>query len=135
MLNVTTINQTKEVARKIEVTEQRAPTDDSVRLYGEMRQKVLDELSERYQMASNELKVHWGVFQDFRGQEMKVHGRIVLNGHPVDFETVIREWEREPIKIIAEARKAIIGAISRVVLEDLFQSEHLRRICFNDKQQ
>ncbi len=133
MLNTTVIKPT--VTTVVEVKDGRSPMSETLRLYGEIKQQVHQELLERYQLATNDLRVGWSVFREDYGRHLVIRGRIVLNCKSSDFEVLVDDCgtaKHDPTKIVIEARNAVIKCISRIVLEDLFQSEDLRRVCFQD---
>jgi hypothetical protein len=74
--------------KHVHVTEQRAPTDDSVKLLREMEKAAEDKLISSHRIANNELSAEWCVFRVAIEQQRAVRLRIKINGveHRISFD-------------------------------------------------
>lgn len=62
------------------VNEHKAPTDDSIKLYGEFIEKARTELVERGRCCSNEVNVTYNIYRDNFHDTMCCYYNLVING-------------------------------------------------------
>ena len=102
---------------KIDVTEKRAPTDESVRLLNEMQEKAFDNIVECVQLSNNELTdaTYW-LYPDYNSFSEMARIRFSLNGNVKDFTFKL------PCKFTnrAEVQKLIIEKIYMEISKDMF---------------
>ena len=90
MFNTYKIDNSHYSPSKIDGTERRAPTDESVRLLNEMQQKAFDNVVSCVQLDNNELKdVTWWIYYDPYTFSEKARVRFMLNGHVFDKEITL----------------------------------------------
>ncbi len=71
------------------VTEQKAPTDDSIRLYGEMLDKARKEVVEAFRLNNNVIDFNIVHTVDYLLGQDKYQYRIKLNGKTFDGQCII----------------------------------------------
>lgn len=71
----------------IKIEEKRAPTDDSIKLYEEIREKVQKELISRIQVNDNSFNITFDFYQSFGGN-FEIVCKYSINGS--NYETIIR---------------------------------------------
>ena len=109
---------------EIKVTENKAPTDESVRLYKEFDEKARQELVKTYKLGDNifEALGHWFV-RDGMGESVIYHIRFRLNGREIKVESFIpdnvlyelnlnSDYERE-----VYLKKIFITVLSKAIAE------------------
>jgi hypothetical protein len=90
MFNTYKIDNSYRGPSKIDVTEKRAPTDESVRLLNEMQQKAFDNVLSCVQLDNNELKdITWWIYYDPYIFSEKARVRFMLNGRLFDKEITL----------------------------------------------
>jgi len=118
MFNKTYITENKYGGpSKIDVTEKRAPTDDSVRLLNEMQEKAFNNIVECVQLSNNELNdVMYWLYPDYNSFSEKARIRYTLNGKIKDFTFTL------PCKFSDKANihKTIIEKIYMEISKDMF---------------
>lgn len=77
---------TIEVNQRTEITERRAPTDESVRLLSEMERAAENRLVSVMRCESNKLKFTAHVFEIMGGFENRMRVRCALNDEVMDFD-------------------------------------------------
>lgn len=109
---------------KIDVTEKRAPTDESVRLLNEMQQKAMDNLVSCVQLGNNELRdITWWLYPDHTSFEECARVRFMLNGKCMDktFTMPSRYCDKDTIlKTIVDH---VVEVIAKEVVVDLLENE------------
>lgn len=83
----------REVPKSVHVTENRAPTDDSVKLLMEMERAAEDKLVSSGTLENNILSGKFYEFLDHLHQEIKVHVVFMLNGKEYKFHTTIQIYQ------------------------------------------
>ena len=83
-------------AQTVPVTEKRAPTDESIKLYGEMLDKARTELIETINIKSSVIgEIAVGIFRNFSadhfGIPLVAHYRFILNGETYTGQIIIVE--------------------------------------------
>lgn len=94
------------------VHEHRAPTDDSMRLYGEMQRQVREELVKSLRSGDNEMRWALAIFHDMMTMGWRVQAEVVVNGHVMRFswgmemdasdDQVVRQLHHELATKLAE---------------------------------
>lgn len=84
---------TEYVTKNINITEKRAPTDESVKLLNEMQDKAVENLVKRFSTSNNTLQITGAVYDNpFKG-EKELHCKFVLNGQEHTFRVEVPSWE------------------------------------------
>jgi len=102
---------------KIDVTERRAPTDESIRLLNEMQQKAFDNVVECVQLSNNELTdlTYW-LYPDHHSFQERARIRFKLNGKVKDFSFKMPSKFTER----GEMQRMIIEQIYMEISKDIF---------------
>lgn len=104
-----------------ETHEHRAPTDDSIRIYGEMREKVIESI-----LATGsgplESTIQWAVFSRPEIDGWEIRGRFCLNGQEIQIHHLFRNRCFHSVPEMAEALKqdlteAVTEAITTAVVQ------------------
>ena len=96
--------------------EHRAPTDDSIRLFDEMRRKAIRSVVASGQTSLTVGKATWHVFNSPEIPGFLIHGVFVLNGKQIDFECRVTRMD------CADYHGAdLMGYLSGKVHESLIQ--------------
>lgn len=114
---------------KTEIQENRAPTDDSIRLLQEMEKKVKDNFISRERITINELVFDAIYFQEdhnlkitllfnLNGKEFKVEERIEFRQHMDDWNMF--KWE----SIDEAPRFVLLTQVSRIIANELIGHNH-----------
>ena len=83
-VNVRSVTEVREVT--LNVHEHRAPTDDSVKLLMEMRDKAYDSIIETLQMGDNNVKARAIMYRDHLEFCTRVRYQVTLNGEVLEGE-------------------------------------------------
>jgi hypothetical protein len=130
MFDKTTIvhRPTKIVDRHVTITENRAPTDDSVKLLREMEQAAFDNMICRGEIRNNTLAAQWTVFRDSSASMMdyKVIVRVKLNGndHVIRFPMEHQRGQDEQA-VVLEVRDKLAKLIAEQVITEAFHDMQL----------
>jgi len=102
---------------KIDVTEKRAPTDESVRLLNEMQQKAFDNIVECVKLSNNELTdaTYW-IYPDYNSFSQRARIRFKLNGKVKDFEFTLPHERTDK----SDIQKMIMSEIYSEISKDIF---------------
>lgn len=118
---------------KIDVTEKRAPTDESVRLLNEMQQKAFDNVVSCVQLNNNDLKdVTWWIYHDPYTFSEKARVRFMLNGRVFDKEMRLpcpyNEAEEIPKLIMNKVLEHIAIEVTTELFRDNTNLKQFREI-------
>ena len=109
---------------KIDVTEKRAPTDESVKLLNEMQQKAFDNLISCIQLNDNELKdVKCWIFPDNLSWQEKMRICFKMNGKVVDFTITLPHKYTNKEEIGPMIRNSVIEKITDIVLREVIDND------------
>lgn len=107
----------------VSVTENRAPTDESVRLLNEMQKKVESNLLASLHLDNNELKGMVHIYKDVLRASKNVVVMFELNGKKVRHESNIKEWvpkDEIPGILVKELSQTIAcELLAKVITGDL----------------
>ena len=104
------------------VTEHRAPTDDSIRIFREYVEKARAEVAEMARCGDNINKYGWTTFRDPAMMRDVVVLDLVINGEKVDFyKNLSCEYHIDPGKRIDSIRKMMAEALAEKIIADLFR--------------
>jgi hypothetical protein len=111
---------TERVTENVNVTENRAPTDESVRLLKEMQEKAEKALLATTYVETNGLKATVQTFRQAWDDSVKAVAQVDLNGKSIRVEHVAprRDAPHERIRLMAEVRDKIATAIANEVMQD-----------------
>ena len=105
---------------KIDVTEKKAPTDDSVRLLSEFERKAEEKLLSVHKLDNNFFKSSWFVMQDYMNDGVRVVCKYLWNGKEGEFEFMlpsIRYMNKE--RFVEEINNRMKEQVSKMLLMDL----------------
>jgi hypothetical protein len=71
---------------RVDITEKRAPTDESIRLLHEMQQKALQDVLAHVKIDNNEFKASWWLMRDDYSDYQYVYCKFKLNSKDYDFK-------------------------------------------------
>jgi hypothetical protein len=109
-------------------TEQRAPTDESIKLLNEFQEKALDNLVSQGRIENNSLHVEWSIYsQPYRGFQYYIAIRIKLNGteHIIKFE-VDKPRPEERADFLVNIRNKIAERMATEILLESFNDVEIR---------
>lgn len=108
-----------------DITEKRAPTDESVKLLSEMERAAEKKLISITRLDNNTFKATWHIWEDFMADTLRATVRFELNGQPHEMEVPIERHIRFKAQDIAkEIHKAIISELAAVLTVELLTAEH-----------
>ena len=115
----------------VSVTEHRAPTDDSIRLAEEMREKILKSIQSESELFSNTFSCSWIYITDPANYRGELRCRFLLNDIPE--EIVIPLCQSEMMmggeaRFRDKIREAIIHRLTALIGRELFASSVLRHL-------
>jgi len=114
---------------KTEITENRAPTDESVRLLKEMEKAALDRLLSITRLQNNTLEATWHVFQDPARDEMEALCRFLLNGREHRIKvTLDRSMRYNPKEAAKKIHEAVTREIAAILTVELFDAADVRNM-------
>jgi hypothetical protein len=100
------------------VHEHKAPTDDSVRLYGEMQRRCREELVRTLKTEGNTLKASMAVFYDVLTLGWVVQAEVTINGNRLAFS-----WQTErdagDREIVMGLYQEVANRIAKQMIQDL----------------
>ena len=117
MFNTYRIDNSYRGPSKIDLTEKRAPTDESIRLLNEMQDKAFDNVVDCVQLSNNELNdITYWLYPDYHSFTERARIRFSLNGKVKDFSFTL------PCKFTdkADIQKLIIEKIYMEISKDMF---------------
>jgi len=125
----TTRQVTESVTKNVNVTENRAPTDESVRLLREMEQAVKDKFLKSISLNNNEVSGKFFLEQSMWGSNI-YNFAIMINGkkHMVKFENKFENaFDNEKDKLISGLIKAVAEVIAVEALSSMHElNRHLK---------
>lgn len=85
--------QTEYVTKTVNVTENRAPTDESVRLLKELEEKALEKFIGRVIVNDNTVNFQLHTFRDHYNCDIKYCLGLKINGKEITKQFSINEWD------------------------------------------
>lgn len=99
------------------VNEYKAPTDDSIKLYGDFLQKAREELVEKGRFCSNEVNVTYSIYRDHAHDTTCCHYNIVINGKLLQAKFELSSYHySDRYEFFTELKQHIVEAISNYVI-------------------
>lgn len=86
---------TEYVTKNVNVTEKKAPTDESVRLLNEMTDKALKNIINKFSTSNNILQVTGATFNNYMKDCIELHCKMTLNGKDILFKVECNSWEAQ----------------------------------------
>lgn len=119
-----------------EITERRAPTDESVRLLQEMEEKAKERISDKFTISNSQIDAVAIVFYDeIMENKRNVHIRFKLNGESHLVKTGYRKFDMELShgenyrqEVFRVMREAVAEQIATKVLKSGLSHELIRAI-------
>ena len=102
------------------VTEQRAPTDESVKLLRDMEQKARDEVIKAMQIPSTTVSGVVHAMRDLMRGQMLAKALVKINGKHLEADAAVDEWEVKPHQLAGALRDALAKVIATEVLTEPF---------------
>ncbi|MBY0561427.1 hypothetical protein [Hyphomicrobium sp.] len=123
--------RTEYVDRNIDVTIQRAPTDESVKLLKEMEEKILEKVVFRGPFEVNDLKAELVIFLEPVMQDLNAVVAFDLNGRQHRVRTTFKPWQQrspEWVKMASYQRmqifwRAIRDDVAAYIAEQILASQ------------
>jgi|694.fasta_scaffold00478_46 hypothetical protein len=113
---------------KIEVKEQKAPTDDSIRLLNEFQEKALDNIIAKVKVDNNIVKGEIFLIKNFMAFNYKIIVKFKINGNEfvVEKEVDNYKFEKDTGKVLTcsleeEAKHVILYFCLKILAKDLFE--------------
>lgn len=102
------------------VIEKRAPTDDSIRLYEEIKTKAYKSIIDSMEVNDNLVNFKAIIFEDYLMDNLKCVYAIKLNGKVIDGETIIAKSDIAVMRL--DVRRVIFDHMARHIAKDLVMS-------------
>jgi hypothetical protein len=117
--------------KKVTVNEHRAPTDDSIKLFEEMKAKAYQSLLDTIQINDNSLNVKALVYKDVYSALTLCKYALTLNGNQSIGEIRLNEYDlmdRQKVidEIISQASQHVVHEIAKTVLTEGHKSRALK---------
>jgi len=109
---IVTPTETRHVPYEKTVTIKRAPTDESIRLWDEMKDKAYKSILGTLVVSDNSLNLSAIAYRDMLSLEFKVAYKVVLNGRDIAGVISVKSWD-EP------ERMELLGRIHAEVAKEL----------------
>lgn len=94
--------QTEYVTKSINVTEKKAPTDESIKLLNEFSEKALENIVKRFSTSNNTFFCTGAVFYNPMKASNEVHIKYTLNSKDYTFCVELNEWESNTQRSVAQ---------------------------------
>ena len=110
---ITEVKQQPNYPQNVNVKEEKAPTDESIRLLNEFEDKARKNFIKKFPIESNIFKGEVYLFRDVEGDWINVHIRYILNGEEVIIE------EKKSVIEAAMTDNRVADMFSEFILETL----------------
>jgi len=103
------------------VVEQRAPTDDSIKLLNEMQEKVMTNIMDRHLTTNNVLNVNWFSNPITPWGGLQFSCRFTINGRKFDFTVDVDRHEilgSKPADIVKRMHDKVIEKLAIMILAE-----------------
>jgi len=137
MFNKTIVcpTEVREVTKEVNVTETRASTDDSIRIYSEVKEKALNSVI-AYGSVDNVFKLDWYWMNSEKIGTTFIKCVFAINGMKREFDIEDRQIRavksKESVKQVFEViKKNLVLKLSDILLIDLFVEQDLQSIFRN----
>ena len=108
------------------ITENRAPTDESIRLYKEMEEKAAGNILGVYRIENNDINAEFAVFKNAGSHSVTVRMRMKINGNELTTSKVLDlHFLKTEMDLFKEAREMIVSKIGEHVTMELVSSGRL----------
>lgn len=101
------------------VIEKRAPTDDSVRIYAEFKEKAFASILDTIKTDNNVLSVAAITFQDFESFGAKCRYSVTLNGLKIEKTIPIKDFILKNPEVDMPAKQQVLREILKDVSEEI----------------
>lgn len=126
MFNKTYIDNSYKGPSKIDVTEKRAPTDESVKLLKDFEEKAMSNIISSGRVEDNILNFKWYIYPDRVSWDDICKCVFTVNGKEYDFQFVLpRERFTTSSEIVSRIREKMLEKLTGIFMIDLFKTcEH-----------
>lgn len=123
MFNTTTVYNTKNHPRTLEIKEHRAPTDESVRILKELEQEAMNKIVAMGKVEDNIFNAKWYIFNDCMAWEDRCRCVFTMNGKEHDFEFKLPgKFEVSNSEEFVEyMKKEVLNKLTIIFLNDLWK--------------
>jgi hypothetical protein len=124
-----TIRQvTEHVTKNVNITEHRAPTDESVRLLKELEEKAQQKIIDSIRVADTNFECVVHCLDDFKNSQYILFAKFSMNGHAMETNVKIDRYkfkeEEFRYKAWEALRKAVADQISNLLLTAFSAATH-----------
>ena len=110
------------------IKEHKAPTDDSIRLYGEMLNKSRKEVVDTIELQSNSLYMTAILFKDLLSSKLVCVYRIVLNDRPIEGTVKVTDYTLDKRKILIQILEKLSEQIALELMEIIINAEESKEL-------
>ena len=126
VIKIDTGNKTEYIPYEKTVIEKRAPTDDSIRLYGEFREKAYSSILDTLEVNNNNLSVKAIIYSDLFEDVKVLKYKVIINSVEIKGEIKLRENEYKDKyslynEIIKESSRFIANEIIKSTGSNIFK--------------
>jgi len=123
---------TEYVTREVNITENRAPTDESVRLLSEMEKAAQDKLEKSVRLEANGFKCIVQTQHDLMSQDFVAIALFELNGQKMRCEHRAKEFGKNKTEATQAFAEGLVAEIAKTIARDaigsLIESMHRNRM-------
>lgn len=109
---------TEYVTREVNVTERRAPTDESVRLLKEMETAAQAKVDQSIRLDGNGFECVVQIMEDAMSDERVARAVFTVNGRRLDAEARMRRRNANPADLACSLRDAVAKRLAAEILEN-----------------
>jgi len=120
MFNTTKIYNTTNHPKKLEVTEYRAPTDESVKILKELEEEAMNKIIAMGKVEDNVFNAKWYIYGDHCSWEDWCQCVFTLNGEEYDFKFLLPGKYVGLSEIVPKIKEEILVRLTNIFLNDLF---------------
>ena len=107
--------------KTVTINEHKAPTDDSIRIFNEVKEKALKDVLKYITSKDNSISLKGCLSQEPMSLELHFNGLLLLNGKEVHVSTTIKDDIRlSGADKLVDIRTQIVKAISEVLAKNIF---------------
>lgn len=125
----TTVNHYLPRELQVRIDERRAPTDDSIRLYGEMRDKAVSSVLSVGAETFGIDKIRWAISDAPEINGIRLDLNFNVDGRECHEQIYYSAWDVTPAsdkqkqadEIIEKIEKRVVAAVSREITKQLFK--------------
>jgi hypothetical protein len=112
--------ETQYITKEVNITEKRAPTDESVKLLNEMSDKAIKNIIQQVSTSNNTLQMFSMSYRDWRTGELVISCKMTLNHKDYIFDVKVLDFEfKSEYDFIDSIYNSVCKELTNIIIQPL----------------